>query len=112
MVDRNHPLSCTEVGSVPRSPALDILALLKLASVLGRDLDDRIIHWGHGTQSLYGFTSEEALGQVSHQLLKTVFPQPQEQLRARLLTQGSWKGELTHTRKDGAQIVVLSEWVL
>ncbi|HWI58270.1 MAG TPA: PAS domain S-box protein, partial [Bacillota bacterium] len=99
-------------GEPPSSPALDILALLNLAPVLGRDLQGRIIHWGHGAQSLYGFSCEEALGQVSHHLLHTAFPSPLPELQAQLLAQDYWKGELIHTRKNGSQIVVLSEWVL
>jgi PAS domain S-box-containing protein len=94
------------------APSVDLLALLDLAPVLARDLQERILHWGHGAQSLYGFTTEEALGQISHQLLNTLFPRPIEELRASLLAEGRWNGELTRKRKDGSRIVVASEWVL
>lgn len=96
----------------PGAASVDLPALLDLAPVLGRDLQDRILYWGHGAQSLYGFTAEEALGQVSRKLLNTVFPTAIEELKASLLAEGRWNGELTHKRKDGSRIVVASEWVL
>ncbi len=92
--------------------SVDLSAVLDLAPVLGKVLQGRILHWGHGAQSLYGFTAEEALGQFSHKLLNTVFPRAIEELRASLLAEGRWNGELTHTCKDGSRIVVASEWVL
>lgn len=91
---------------------IDALALLDLAPVLGRDLQDHIIYWGGGAQALYGFTAEEALGRVSHELLTTQFPRPLAELLSDLLHTGRWEGELTHQRKDGVRITVSSQWVL
>jgi PAS domain S-box-containing protein len=77
-----------------------------------RDDRDRIIHWSEGCSRLYGFTSEQALGQVSFSLLKTRFPEPLEQIHALLHQTGQWEGELTHIRADGTAIVVASLWIL
>ena len=63
--------------------------ILRLAQVLIRDLDDRIIHWNVGAQQLYGFEPQEAIGQVSHDLLATVFPEPLTQIRQTLMSNGS-----------------------
>src|SRR5579871_2575152 len=41
-------------------------ALLDLAPVLVRDLENRIILWTRGAQQLYGFSREEALGRSPH----------------------------------------------
>ena len=72
----------------------DLAELLKLAPVLVRDLDDRIVFWDRGAEELYGFSAEEAVGQISHDLLNTVFPRPFEELRAELLRNGTWQGEI------------------
>jgi len=47
---------------------------LDLAPAMVRALDGRILLWGRGLQSLYGWTPEEAIGRIFHELLKTEFP--------------------------------------
>ncbi len=86
--------------------------LLDQAHVLARNLDDRIILWNRGAEQLYGWSKEEALGRVSHELFETSFPQPLEEMKAELRRTGSWEGELVHKRKDGTHITVASHWVL
>jgi PAS domain S-box-containing protein len=86
--------------------------LLELASVLARDLEDRIILWTAGMEKMYGWTKAEALGQNVHRLLRTEFPAPLEELRRQLLENGEWEGELMHRRKDNKQLCVFSKWVL
>jgi len=90
----------------------ELVRLLDLATALVRDLDDRITRWNVGCQRLYGFTSQQALGRVSHELLGTRFPEPRETIRETLLKTGRWEGELTHVAADGREIVVASQWVL
>jgi len=86
--------------------------ILDLAPVLVRDLQNRIILWTQGAEKLYGYTAEEALGRVSHELLQTVFPGPLDQIEQTLNTSGSWEGELLHRTRDGSRIVNASKWVL
>lgn len=90
----------------------DQAKVLDLAQVLVRDLDDKILLWNRGALMLYGYSVEEATGQNSHTLLKTKFPEPLTQIKAKFLETGSWEGELVHTRRDGTQIIVASTWVL
>ncbi len=88
--------------------------LLELAynAIIVRDLSSRVTFWNAGAEEIYGFTRDEALGQVTHRLLQTRFPVPFEEHVAALTTMGRWEGELSHTTKDGRQIAVLSRQAL
>ena len=86
--------------------------ILDLAPVLIRDIGGRIIFWNSGAEQMYGWSSEEAMGQTTHSLLKIEFPRPLEEIKARLFADGHWEGELVHTKRSGERIVVASHWVL
>ncbi|PYS24868.1 MAG: hypothetical protein DMF72_03685 [Acidobacteria bacterium] len=86
--------------------------ILDLAPVLIRDLNGRILFWNTGAEQMYGWTTAEALKQVTHHLFRTEFPRPEEEIKARLLSRGHWEGELIHNTKDGRQLVIASHWVL
>jgi PAS domain S-box-containing protein len=76
------------------------------------DMNDVITYWNCGAAELYGWTSEDAVGRVSHQLKQTIFPVPRAEVYAALLRTGRWEGELVHTKRDGTQVVVASRWSL
>lgn len=77
-----------------------------------RDLDDVITYWNKGAEHLYGWSREEAVGRVMHKLVGTVLPAPLEDIKAELLRNGWWEGELVHTRRDGSQVDMASRWHL
>jgi PAS domain S-box-containing protein len=85
---------------------------LSFDAIFVRDPADRITYWNNGARQLYGYTSEEALGRVSHELLRTEFPEALDRITEKLQRDRRWTGELIHKRKDGKQIVVASRWSL
>jgi PAS domain S-box-containing protein len=89
-------------------------ALLDMANdaVLVRDLEGNIQYWNRGAEEVYGWKKEEAVGRTTHELLHTVFPKSFEDVKQELQRTGRWKGELSHTCRDGAHKVVRSRWVL
>ncbi len=79
-------------------------------AILAADADGVIRIWSRGAEHVYGWTAEEAIGRVSFDLLKTSFPVPLEEILARLKQAGNWEGEVTHTRRDGCRLTVVSRW--
>jgi two-component system, LuxR family, sensor kinase FixL len=70
------------------------------------DMQGVIKYWNRGAEEQYGWTAEQAVGAVAHELLETVFPTSREEVVSEVTRAGRWEGELLHTRKDGTRIVV------
>ena len=88
--------------------------LLDLSSdaILVRDGADRVTYWNRSACDLYGYSREEAMGRVTHELFRTEFVEPLEHISEQLRRDGRWTGELIHRRKDGTKVVVASRWTL
>ena len=74
--------------------------------ILVWDLERGIVDWNAGCESLYGYTRQEAIGQVSHTLLRACHPLPLAELIAHLECAGCWSGEVSHWTRDGQEIIV------
>jgi PAS domain S-box-containing protein len=81
-------------------------------AILTRDPNGLIGFWSRGAAQIYGWTTEEAVGQNSHRLLGAVLPEPLPDIEHELLASGFWQGELKHTKRDGEVICVMSRWAL
>jgi two-component system sensor histidine kinase/response regulator len=81
-------------------------------AILVRSREGVISSWNQGAERLYGWAKEEALGCVSHHLLKTDFPRPLAEIEDDLAKLGSWEGELIHESRDGVQVMVASRWIV
>jgi PAS domain S-box-containing protein len=91
-----------------------MVRLIELAhdAVIVRSPESIIQFWNRGAERLYGWTEQEAIGQVSHALLSTQFPTSREAIDATLAQTGEWEGTLTHKRRDGEQVIVESRQLL
>ncbi len=81
-------------------------------AIIVRDANDRITYWNKGATKIYGYTWQEALGKVTHNLLKTKHFEPLPKIYEKLFLDNYWEGELLHTRRDGNRLTVFSRWVL
>jgi PAS domain S-box-containing protein len=83
-----------------------------LTPAMIRDLDGNIVFWNRAAEKNYGFPQDRAIGEVSHVLLHTVFPEPLAEINQQLMRTGKWEGELIHTLQDGQKVKVFSRWEL
>jgi len=80
--------------------------VLARKAILVWELGGTLEYWNAEAVILYGYSREEAVARVSHELLKTTFPQDMESLLSRLERQRHWRGELSHRTKDGRILTV------
>lgn len=88
-------------------------ALLDVAqdAILVKDLENRIIYWNKGAERAYGWTSQEAVGRSSTELLREnqIF---HDEAQATLFANGQWHGEIVSKTKSGSEVNVDSRWTL
>lgn len=91
---------------------LDVLIeLLDDANLIVHGMDGIIRRWTNGCKQLYGWSAEEVVGQIVHELLATEFPLPLPELRKKVLREGQWSGEVVHRHKNGSKLFVATRWV-
>lgn len=90
----------------------EIVRVLNGASLFVHTTGGRITHWSAGCEELYGWSRDEALGRIAHDLLATHFPEPLDEIQAELRKAGVWTGNLRHRHRDGGHLWVASRWVM
>jgi PAS domain S-box-containing protein len=81
-------------------------------SVFVIDMEGTVLFWSRGAEAMLGYSKSEAAGKISHDMLRTEFPQPLAEIKAELMRAGHWEGDLIKTAQDGRRIVVAGRWAL
>jgi PAS domain S-box-containing protein len=96
-------------GTTP--PAKYLAGLLEHVNdaIISMDLDLMILSWNKAAERLYGWTSDEAIGNRIIDLLESEYPNDsRDQLIGTLRGTGQYEGQLIHHHKDGTPITVLT----
>jgi len=76
-------------------------------SVIGKDLDGKILLWNEGARRMYGYDAQEVVGKLNSEVLHTpedvAAGKPREIMGA-ALRDGRWEGVIGRVRKDGRRI--------
>ena len=78
--------------------------------ILIRTPDDRIVYWNKGAERVYGWKSDEAIGQFSRDLLQTQFPTVMVSISEASELDGNGEGELSHLTREGQRRTMLRRW--
>src|SRR5260370_4716250 len=77
-------------------------------SIIGKDLDGKILLWNEGARRLYGYEPDEVIGKANADILHTpedVATGKPEEIREAALRDGSWEGSIEHLRKEGRRFM-------
>jgi PAS domain S-box-containing protein len=85
---------------------------LSAARIVFRDLDGRITSWSEGAEEMYGWSSDEAVGQNIDELLHSEPSVSPAQIDEQLQHCGRWRGEVLYRRKDGEPVHVMRHSIL
>ncbi|MFX1376820.1 MAG: PAS domain S-box protein [Promethearchaeota archaeon] len=78
-------------------------------AIISTDLNFNIISWNKAAELIYGWKSEEVIMRNIRDIFPNVEPYNKvDSLLEVLLKEGIWKGEATHSRKDGTKLNLLS----
>ncbi len=75
-------------------------------SIIGKDLDGKIVLWNEGARLIYGYDPDEVVGKANSSILHT--PEDIANGKSKLildeaLRDGKWEGTLPRVRKDGSR---------
>lgn len=88
-------------------------ALLDKATdaILVRDLGHTILYWNKSAETLYGWSSQQAVGRSIQELLYAD-PAAFRKATETTLTEGEWTGELSQVTKAGSEVTIQGRWTL
>ncbi len=106
----------TELGERKRSEEKirEQAALLDITTdaIFVLNLDNQILFWNKGAESLYGWLAAAALEMNVNELVSQDNSPRIEEIRKTVTQTGKWHGELHQVTKDGKEIFVESRWTL
>ena len=77
-------------------------------SIIGKDLEGKILLWNEGARRLYGYEPEEVVGKANSSILHTpedVAAGKHLEIMESALRNGKWEGTFTRVRKNGDHFV-------
>ncbi len=89
-------------------------ALLNISqdAIIVRNLDDTVAFWSRGAELLYGWESDQVVGQLASDILQTKTSEKFREANETLLAKGEWRGEMRQVTKDAREIMVEGRWTL
>ena len=84
-----HRLISPRTASAQELDAL--VHVLDGADIIIHRLEGTITHWSIGSENMYGWTREEAVGEPVFELLATRYPASREDILAQLKSRGFWQ---------------------
>jgi PAS domain S-box-containing protein len=75
-------------------------------SIIGKDLNGKILLWNEGARRLYGYEPEEVIGKENSSILhvpEDVAAHKPEEIMATALRDGKWEGTISRQRKNGSR---------
>ncbi|NRT30028.1 PAS domain S-box-containing protein [Clostridium beijerinckii] len=108
VLDRKRMEEQTKVIKKQNEQLMMQANLLNLShdAILAWEINGSIIYWNKGAEEKYGYNSEEAIGSISYELLKTTFPISFSSIKSTLLSDGIWHAEIEQIKKDGSKLLV------
>ncbi len=98
----------TSMGSAEQALEFigNVLASSTEYSIIGKDLDGKVLLWNEGARRIYGYEPEEVVGLANSSILHT--PEDVQAGRPReiinlALRDGKWEGTIKRVRKNGQQ---------
>src|SRR5258706_1665896 len=77
-------------------------------SIIGKDLDGKILLWNEGARRLYGYEPEEVVGKANSDILhvpEDVENGRNKEIMRAALEIGKWEGTLNRIRKNGQRFI-------
>src|SRR5579859_7216285 len=72
-------------------------------SIIGKDLEGRILLWNEGARLLYGYEPDEVVGKANSSILHTpedIKAEVPQRMLGEALKEGKWEGTINRMRKN------------
>jgi two-component system sensor kinase FixL len=84
----------------------DLAGVIELTAVMVLDRDGVILYWSRGCADLYGWSSEQAVGQRRSELLRGAYDLPADEVRSSIGDDDTYDGEIVEYHRDGRRLII------